>query len=99
MFLVAFRLYDLPMRRRRSRPGSSWFPSLYHIHYAARPDHRELFERPESSTVALALPTTFGIRGFVQVAEMGAQLGEAWRAWGALWLQVLVYGAGAGVTR
>jgi len=81
----------------------------------------ELFERPESSKVALALasvpalflsgisfpaenqatwvraislalPTTFGIRGFIQIGEMGATLGEAWKAWGALWLQTLIYG-------
>ena len=84
----------------------------------------ELFERPESSTVALvltsvpalflsgisfplenqaawvraialALPTTFGIRGFVQIGEMGATLAEAWRSWGALWLQTLIYGLAA----
>jgi ABC-2 type transport system permease protein len=42
--------------------------------------------------IALALPTTFGIRGFVQIGEMGATLGEAWKSWGALWLQTLVYG-------
>src|SRR6185312_16432475 len=81
----------------------------------------ELFQRPESSTVALALtsvpalflsgisfpvenqaewvravalalPTTFGIRGFVQIGEMGATLAETWRSWGALWLQTLIYG-------
>jgi ABC-2 type transport system permease protein len=84
----------------------------------------ELFQRPESSTmalaltavpalilsgisfpwevqagwvraIALALPTTFGIRGFVQIGEMGATLAEAWRSWGALWLQTLVYGLAA----
>jgi ABC-2 type transport system permease protein len=42
--------------------------------------------------VSLALPTTFGIRGFVQIGEMGATLGEAWRSWGALWLQTLIFG-------
>lgn len=26
---------------------------------------------------------------------MGATLADAWRSWGALWLQALVYGAGA----
>jgi hypothetical protein len=31
-------------------------------------------------------------RGFVQIGEMGATLAEAWRSWGALWLQTLVYG-------
>jgi outer membrane efflux protein/ABC-2 family transporter len=45
--------------------------------------------------IALALPTTFGIRGFVQIGEMGATLGEAWRSWGALWLQTLIYGLAA----
>jgi ABC-2 type transport system permease protein len=43
-------------------------------------------------TIALALPTTFGIRGFIQIGEMGATLGEAWRSWGALWLQTLIFG-------
>lgn len=42
--------------------------------------------------IALALPTTFGIKGFVQIGEMGATLAEAWRSWGALWLQTLIYG-------
>lgn len=45
--------------------------------------------------VALALPTTFGIRGFVQIGEMGASLAEAWRSWSALWLQTLLYGLAA----
>ena len=45
--------------------------------------------------VAMALPTTFGIRGFVQIGEMGATLAEAWRSWGALWLQALLYGLAA----
>jgi ABC-2 type transport system permease protein len=45
--------------------------------------------------IALALPTTFGIRGFVQIGEMGATLGEAWRSWGALWCQTLIYGLAA----
>jgi len=34
-------------------------------------------------------------RGFVQIGEMGATLAEAWRSWGALWLQTLVYGLAA----
>jgi ABC-2 type transport system permease protein len=80
----------------------------------------ELFERPESSTVALVatslpalfmsgisfplevqpgwvralsvvLPSTFGIRGFLQLAIMGARFDQAMRAWGALWVQVVVY--------
>jgi len=71
----------------------------------------ELFDRPESSTVALAamgvpalscpalsfpaevqagwvrvlavvLPSTFGIQGFLQLAEMGARLDQTLRAWG-----------------
>ena len=45
--------------------------------------------------IALALPTTFGIRGFVQIGEMGATLAEAWRSWGAHWLQAMVYGLAA----
>jgi ABC-2 type transport system permease protein len=45
--------------------------------------------------VSLVLPTTFGIRGFVQIGEMGATLAEAWRSWGALWLQTLLYGLAA----
>jgi len=46
-------------------------------------------------TVALAFPTTWGIRGFIQIGEMGATLAEAWRSWGALWLQTLLYGLAA----
>jgi ABC-2 type transport system permease protein len=45
--------------------------------------------------IAVALPTTFGIRGFVQIGEMGATLTEAWRSWGALWVQTLIYGLAA----
>jgi len=45
--------------------------------------------------IAVALPTTFGIRGFVQIGEMGATLAEAWKSWGALWIQTLVYGIAA----
>ena len=45
--------------------------------------------------IALALPTTFGIRGFVQIGEMGATLAEAGRSWGALWVQTLVYALAA----
>ena len=45
--------------------------------------------------LSVVLPSTFGIRGFLQLGEMGAQLGEVWRSWGALWLQVAVYGVGA----
>ena len=45
--------------------------------------------------IGLALPTTFGIRGFVQIGEMGATLAEACKSWGALWLQTLIYGLAA----
>ena len=45
--------------------------------------------------LSVVLPSTFGIRGFLQLGEMGAQLGEAWRSWGALCLQVAIYGGGA----
>jgi hypothetical protein len=44
MFLVAFRLYGLPLETDLVR------------------------------AIALALPTTFGIRGFVQIGEMDATL-------------------------
>jgi ABC-2 type transport system permease protein len=123
MFLVAFRLYGLPLR------GDLADAALFLIPFITASvllglAIGELFERPESSTVALALtsvpalflsgisfpvenqaawvraiglalPTTFGIRGFVQIGEMGATLGEAWRSWGALWGQTLVYGLAA----
>jgi len=42
--------------------------------------------------LATVLPSTFGIRGFTQVGEMGATLGEASHPWIALWVQALVYG-------
>jgi ABC-2 type transport system permease protein len=41
--------------------------------------------------LATALPSTFGIRGFLQLAEMGARLDQTLWAWGALWIQVVVY--------
>jgi hypothetical protein len=65
MFLVAFRLYGLPLE-------ADWVRAI-----------------------ALALPTTFGIRGFGQIGEMGATPAEAWRSWGALWVQTLIYGLAA----
>ena len=36
-----------------------------------------------------------GHHGFVQIGEMGATLMEAWRSWGALWVQTLIYGPAA----
>jgi hypothetical protein len=36
-----------------------------------------------------------GIRGFVQLGEMGATLAEAWKSWSALWIQTLIYGLAA----
>jgi len=123
MFLVAFRLYGLPVH---AEPGAAavflipFITSCTLLGLAVG----ELFRRPESSTVALillsapalflsgisfpwedqaawvqafalALPSTFGIRGFIQIGEMGATLTEAWRSWGALWLQTLLYGLAA----
>ena len=123
MFLVVFRLYGLPVH---ATPGVA---ALFLIPFITATTLLglvigELFERPESSTLALVLtsvpalflsgisfpwenqagwvqaiavafPTTFGIRGFVQIGEMGATLAEAWRSWGALWLQTLIYGLAA----
>jgi ABC-2 type transport system permease protein len=120
MFLVAFRLYGLPLR---AGPGAA---AVFLIPFITATTllglaMGELFERADSATlalvltsvpalflsgisfpsedqaawvraIALALPTTFGIRGFVQIGEMGATLGEAWRSWGALWVQTLIYG-------
>ena len=120
MFLVAFGMYGLPFRADLATAAVFLVPFLTSSILLGL-TIGELFERPESSTVALALtavpalflsgisfpwedqaawvraialalPTTFGIRGFVQIGEMGAALGEAWRSWGALWLQTLVYG-------
>jgi ABC-2 type transport system permease protein len=120
MFLVAFRWYGLPFRAELGTAVLFLIPFLT-ASILLGLVIGELFERPESSTVALALtsvpalflsgisfpwenqaawvraialalPTTFGIRGFVQIGEMGATLGEAWRSWGALWLQTLIYG-------
>ena len=119
MFGVVFSLYGFPMR-------ASWLEVvLFLVPYFAAVTLlgltiAELFDRPESSTVALAamglpalfmsgmsfpaevqagwvrvlavvLPSTFGIQGFLQLAEMGARLDQTLRAWGALWIQVVVY--------
>ncbi len=119
MFGVVFSLYGFPMR-------ASWLEVvLFLVPYFAAVTLlgltiAELFDRPESSTVALAamglpalfmsgmsfpaevqagwvralaavLPSTFGIQGFLQLAEMGARLDQTLRAWGALWVQVVVY--------
>jgi ABC-2 type transport system permease protein len=120
MYLVAFRLYGLPFRADLPVAAVFLIPFLTASALLGLAIG-ELFERPESSTVALALtsvpalflsgisfpvenqaawvraialalPTTFGIRGFVQIGEMGATLAEAGRSWGALWLQTLIYG-------
>ena len=119
MFGVVFSLYGFPMR-------ASWLDVIvFLIPYFAAVTLlglvvAELFERPESSTVALAamslpaifmsgisfpvevqagwvravsvvLPSTFGIQGFLQLAEMGARFDQTLRAWGALWVQVVIY--------
>ena len=123
MFLVAFRLYGLPLRADLGTAAVFLVPFIT-ASILLGLAIGELFQRPESSTVALALtsvpalflsgisfpwenqaawvraialalPTTFGIRGFVQIGEMGATLAEAWRSWGALWLQTLIYGLAA----
>ena len=120
MFLVAFGLYGLPFRTDLPAAAVFLVPFIT-ASILLGLSIGELFQRPESSTVALALtsvpalflsgisfpwedqagwvraiglalPTTFGIRGFVQIGEMGATLAEAWRSWGALWLQTLIYG-------
>jgi ABC-2 type transport system permease protein len=123
MYLVAFRFYGLPFRADLPVAAVFLIPFLTATVLLGLVIG-ELFDRPESSTVALALtsvpalflsgisfpvenqatwvraialalPTTWGIRGFVQIGEMGATLGEAWRSWGALWLQALLYGLAA----
>ena len=123
MFLVAFRMYGLPLRADLADTAVFLIPFITASALLGLAIG-ELFERPESSTVALALtavpalflsgisfpaenqaawvraialalPTTFGIRGFVQMGEMGATLSETWRSWGALWLQTLIYGLAA----
>jgi len=123
MFLVAFRLYGLPLRADLPAAALFLIPFIT-ASVLLGLTIGELFQRPESATItlamtsipalflsgisfpvenqaawarafALALPTTFGIRGFIQIGEMGATLGEAWRSWSALWLQTLVYGLAA----
>lgn len=119
MFGVVFHLYGFPMR-------ASWVDVvIFLVPYFAAATLlglvvAELFERPESSTVAFAamslpalflsgisfpveaqagwvrglsivLPSTFGIQGFLQLAEMGAHLKQTLRPWLALWVQVAVY--------
>ena len=123
MFLVAFRLYGLPIHADLVVAAVFLIPFIASCTLLGLAVG-ELFRRPESSTVALilmsvpalflsgisfpwenqaawvravavALPSTFGIRGFVQIGEMGATLAEAWRSWGALWVQTLLYGLAA----
>ena len=119
MFGVAFHLYGFAMR-------GSWVDVLVFLvpFFAAATllglAVGELFERAESSTVALVtmavpalflsgitfptevqagwlkpvaavLPSTFGIRGFLQLAVMGARFDQTLRPWVALWAQVVVY--------
>lgn len=47
--------------------------------------------------LAMGLPSTFGIRGFIQVGEMGASASEAMKSWTALWVQAAVYAALAAI--
>ena len=123
MFLVAFRMYGLPLRADLADAAVFLVPFITANVFLGLAIG-ELFQRPESSTlalaltavpalflsgisfpvenqaawvraIALALPTTFGIRGFVQIGEMGATLAEAWKSWGALWIQTLIYGLAA----
>jgi len=119
MFGVVFSIYGFPMR-------ASW-PDvfLFLVPYFAAVTLlglaiAELFDRPETSTVALVAtslpaifasgfsfpaevqadwvravavvwPSTFGIRGFLQLSEMGARFDQTLRPWAALWVQVAVY--------
>jgi ABC-2 type transport system permease protein len=119
MFGVVFSIYGFPMR------ASLLDVVVFLVPYFAAVTLlglaiAELFDRAESSTVALVAtslpavfvsgfsfpaevqaewvravavvwPSTFGIRGFLQLAEMGARLDQTLRAWGALWIQVVVY--------
>jgi len=41
--------------------------------------------------LAVVLPSTFGIQGFLQLAIMGARFDQTLRPWVALWIQVVVY--------
>ena len=119
MFGVVFSIYGFPMRA----PWPDVF--LFLVPYFAAVTLlglaiAELFDRPETSTVALVAtslpaifvsgfsfpaevqadwvravavvwPSTFGIRGFLQLAEMGARFDQTLRPWAALWVQVAVY--------
>jgi ABC-2 type transport system permease protein len=119
MFGVVFSIYGFPMR------ASLLDVVVFLVPYFAAVTLlglaiAELFDRAESSTVALVAtslpavfvsgfsfpaevqaewvravavvwPSTFGIRGFLQLAEMGARFDQTLRAWGALWIQVVVY--------
>jgi hypothetical protein len=85
MFLVAFRLYGLPLKADLADAAVFLVPFIT-ASVLLGLAIGELFRRPESSTVALvltsvpalflsgiialALPTTFGIRGFVQIGEV-----------------------------
>ena len=119
MFGVVFSIYGFPMR------ASLLDVVVFLVPYFAAVTLLglaigELFDRAESSTVALVAtslpavfvsgfsfpaevqaewvravavvwPSTFGIRGFLQLAEMGARFDQTLRPWGALWIQVVVY--------
>jgi len=119
MFGVVFSIYGFPMR------VSLLDVVVFLVPYFAAVTLLglaigELFDRAESSTVALVAtslpavfvsgfsfpaevqaewvravavvwPSTFGIRGFLQLAEMGARFDQTLRPWGALWIQVVVY--------
>jgi ABC-2 type transport system permease protein len=119
MFGVVFSIYGFPMR------ASLLDVVVFLVPYFAAVTLlglaiAELFDRAESSTVALVAtslpavfvsgfsfpaevqaewvravavvwPSTFGIRGFLQLAEMGARFDQTLRPWGALWIQVVVY--------
>jgi ABC-2 type transport system permease protein len=119
MFGVVFSIYGFPMR------ASLLDVVVFLVPYFAAVTLLglaigELFDRAESSTVALVAtslpavfvsgfsfpaevqaewvravavvwPSSFGIRGFLQLAEMGARFDQTLRPWGALWIQVVVY--------
>ncbi|HTO72545.1 MAG TPA: ABC transporter permease, partial [Gemmatimonadales bacterium] len=123
MFLVVFRLYGIPFHAAAGTAAVFLVPFITSTTLLGLA-LGELFERPESASVALVLtsvpalflsgisfplenqaawvraialvlPTTFGIRGFIQIGEMGATVAEAWRSWGGLWVQTLAYGLAA----
>jgi len=119
MFGVVFSIYGFPMRASLLHVVAflvPYFAAVTLLGLAIA----ELFDRAESSTVALVAtslpavfvsgfsfpaevqaewvravavvwPSTFGIRGFLQLAEMGARFDQTLRPWGALWIQVVVY--------